>query len=81
MYSSWQAEGPAKYWDADGAEWDISARPKRPLRLPLNGPGAVELGVHSKAQDKDDGEVERHGPHQVQRAAHDDTKIARTRSS
>ena len=53
-----------------GAEWDISARPKRPLRLPLNGPGAVELGVRSEAQDQGDGEVEHHDAHRVQCAAH-----------
>ena len=58
MESLWQAAGPAKYWDANGAEWDISAMPKHPLRLPLTGPGAVDRKDHGHAQEEDDGEVE-----------------------
>ena len=48
---------------------------------PLNGPEAVDREVDSQAQDREDGEVECHGLHQVQNAAHSDAKIARTRSN
>ena len=45
---------------------------------PQNGREAVDRDDHGNAQNKVDGEVERHGAHRVQRAAHTQTVASGT---